>query len=276
MIASSDFSISHGNDGFWRIADSKSGECMHPLLEPFVEAQQVYAKQSKSVRDRSSSSVILWDVGLGAAANAMTIIRESESVITSPKTPIQIYSFECNLGGLELALQHTEKFPYLDHPAPRELLRSGYWCSPDESVSWKLFHGDFQTCQVRAPSPTVVFYDPFSSGTNPTMWSHTGFIRLYNTIADSASLLITYSTATPVRASLLAAGFFVGYGTGAGRRAESTIALSRSESLRDEVRLLGAEWLARWERSSRRYPLDLPESDHAEFEVTVRNHEQFK
>src|SRR5262245_39464228 len=52
-------------------------ETFHPVIGPVAEAQALYVKQlglAERVRKHAREFVI-WDVGLGAAANALTVLR---------------------------------------------------------------------------------------------------------------------------------------------------------------------------------------------------------
>src|SRR5882757_8893873 len=66
-------------EGIGYIRDIASGEIMHPGGDPEHEARSLYLEQSRLIerlRERTDEPLVLWDVGLGAAANAMTAIRE--------------------------------------------------------------------------------------------------------------------------------------------------------------------------------------------------------
>ena len=87
--------------------------------------------------------------------------------------------------------------------------------------------------------------------------------------------LFTYTCSTASRVALLAAGFHVARGRSAGDKAETTIALTR-EAVRDDHELLGAEWLAKWNRSTARFPADLPPAEHSAWEEVILRHKQFQ
>ena len=64
------------------IRDMTSGEVMHPGVDPAHEACSLYIEQSRlleRLRSPSDEPVVVWDVGLGAAANAMAAILAIEA-----------------------------------------------------------------------------------------------------------------------------------------------------------------------------------------------------
>src|SRR5438552_12912287 len=84
--------------------------------------------------------LVIWDVGLGAAANAMAAIRcYEEQAASGPVRPMQIISFENDLDSLRLAFRHNDRFPYLRHSGPAGILDRGQWQSKQHAgLSWLL------------------------------------------------------------------------------------------------------------------------------------------
>jgi queuine tRNA-ribosyltransferase len=232
--------------------------------------------------DAAHSPLVIWDVGLGAAANAMAAIECYEALARQhPVRPLKIVSFENDLDSLDLAFRNSERFPYLRHSGPAWILRQGEWTSREfPGLSWCLLKGDFlQTLGEAKDRPDVIFYDMFSSKTCGDVWTHTAFQRLFEACADGPTDLFTYTCSTAARVALLAAGFFVARGRNAGEKVETTIALTPASALSDfalRYDWLGSEWLAKWERSAARFPKDLPEVDQGRLERRIREHPQFR
>ncbi len=67
-----------------------------------------------------------------------------------------------------------------------------------------------------------VFFDPFSPGKQPEMWSKKVFQKVYNIMKQGAKLS-TYSCAKSIRRNMIAAGFKVIDGPIVGRRSPATI-----------------------------------------------------
>jgi queuine tRNA-ribosyltransferase len=185
-------------------------------------------------------------------------------------------SFETDLDSLRLALRHKEKFPYLRHGAPHVILQNGQWGSKKFDISWTLL-GDYFGTLEEAPPPSIIFFDPFSSKTNYPFWCVENLERLRARAEGNpaGAELFTYSSSTAVRASLLAAGFYVARGRSTGPKGETTIGLTYPALAWRENDLLGAEWLGRWERSEAKFPLTLAENPDEDALSRVRTHQQF-
>lgn len=264
-------------EGVGRIHDMLSGESMHPAALPDSEAHELYVAQS-SLKERlladDPEPLVIWDVGLGAAHNAMAALREIYA--TGTKRPVRIISFENDLDALALAATHVRNFPHLRHPAPHHILEHGYWRAADLDLSWTLLPGDFLERIGDAPAPHVVFFDPFSSKTDHPLWTLACFKQLKAATGLCDTEILTYSTSTAVRASLLASGFYVHKAAGSGHRVEATIAVTVAERLKRLGQGLDGRWLERWERSSARYPHDLAADGVPAFDAAIRGHGQFK
>jgi queuine tRNA-ribosyltransferase len=255
------------------------------------EARRLYIEQSNlagRVRlsaDENPESVaplVIWDVGLGAAANAMAAILCYEEQATSgPVRPLQIISFENDLDSLRLAFRHSRDFPYLRHSGPAGILKNGEWQSRQHpGLSWLLLSGDFLETMSTAPAPPdLIFYDMFSTKTSGDQWTWSAFRQLFEACAGRAAELFTYTCSTANRAALLAAGFYVARGRNAGEKLETTIALTpaacrATSSCRHE--LLAPNWLEKWNRSGAKFPEEIEAHQYTSFEQMIRGHEQFQ
>jgi queuine tRNA-ribosyltransferase len=249
------------------VRQRSSGETMHSFVDPIGEAEALYVAQSglRELLSIEGPELVLWDVGLGAATNAMAALAAAAD---GPRE-LRIVSFEQDLDPLRLALLHPDRFAHLRHRAPHAILREGRWEAP--GVRWELLRGDFAVTLDEAPAPDLVFYDPFSYKADVPLWTPSFFARLRGRCERSA--LYTYSTSTAVRGALLSAGFFVGRGAPTGPKTETTAAYTHAEDAR--VPLLGPEWLRKWEKSSARLPAEVA-ADPAAYEARIREHLQWR
>jgi queuine tRNA-ribosyltransferase len=278
-----DYQLIESPQGFFSIGQRSSGEIMHSFVHPDEEARLLYAEQSHlghRLREGGEDALVLWDVGLGAAHNAMAAIRVYEGLLADGHTglkPLHIYSFENDLDSLRLALDHLLKFKHLWYSGPSHLLRKGEWSSADGRLVWKLLEGEALERMPEAPAPHIVFYDPFSAKTNGPLWSLEAFQKLYAHCGQEATEIFTYSASTPVRASLLAAGFTLAKGRPSAAKADTTIALTpRMAQINSFQReLLDQVWFGRWERSERPYPENLDAGLIPWFLGQVRQHPQW-
>jgi queuine tRNA-ribosyltransferase len=260
------------------IRDMSSGEVMHLGAEPGEEARSLYVEQSRLLERLEASAdrpVVVWDVGLGAASNAMAAIRAVEESSKLQATQFKLISFENDLDSLKLALDHMQWFKHLRHAAPRALLSEHRW-SNDSSIEWLLLGGDFALRKFDAPAPDIIFFDPFSFKTDSALWTLAAFRELAALCTQKPVELFTYTYSTSVRAAMLAAGFYVAKGVGTGPKAETTIGLSASAgAMAHERELLGEEWLLKWRRSDAQAPFGIEAGDTS-WQDSVLNHPQFK
>jgi queuine tRNA-ribosyltransferase len=279
-----DYEVHIAREGFASIKQVSSGEIMHMRTLPMDEARALYVEQSNLVgRLRETDErLVIWDVGLGAGANAMAAIECYEAqAANGPVRPMQIISYENDLDSLKLAVQRNDLFPYLRHGGPPAIMTLGEWQSKQHpGLSWTLLRGEFLEMMRHAPAPPdLIFYDMFSSKTSADVWTLDAFRQLFAACAGRAAELYTYTCSTSVRVALLAAGFYVARGRSMGAKEETTIALTPDAyharwSNRDEV--LSADWLVRWGRSGAKFPLGLAADAHPAFENSIRQHAQFK
>ncbi len=277
-----DYALHFEREGFASIRQLSSGEIMHLRSAPIEEARSLYVRQSGLAQTLAEAKkpIVLWDVGLGAAANAMAAIECYEQVAASNEVPcLTIISFENDLDPLALALRHLDQFSYLDQAAAATILERGSWHHPlNPNLKWRLVRGDFAlTVSKTSPAPDVIFYDMFSANYCPEHWTLRIFEQLFAACRNRATRLVSYSRSTAARAALLGAGFHVASGRASGAQEESTIALTPLAARANHgYKLLDARWLGRWEHSRAQYPGDLPESQRPAFEELIRNHPQFQ
>jgi len=262
------------------IRDMTSGEVMHPGSDPSQEAQLLYLEQSRLVARllvAADEPLVVWDVGLGAAANAMAAVLAAEGLgLASDARRLVLVSFENDLDSLKLALDHPRWFKHLHHAAPRAVLSEDRWVNGGAAIDWRLMRGDFSARKFDAPSPDIIFFDPFSFKTDSALWTLPAFRELAQACAQKPAELFTYSYSTSVRAAMLAAGFYVAKGRATGPKAETTIGLSPlAAAVPHGHELLGQEWLAKWRRSDAQTPFGVAAGD-VTWHDAVLEHPQFK
>ncbi|MEY2510890.1 MAG: queuine tRNA-ribosyltransferase [Verrucomicrobiota bacterium] len=278
-----DYEVHRAWEGFASIRQISSGEIMHSRTAPMEEARKLYVEQSflaerLTENPRKQDPLVIWDVGLGAGANAMAAIECHEKV--SGARPLQVVSFENDLDSLRLALGQQQDFPDLRVDATTAILADGHWQSRnDAGLSWQLLPGDFLENMERATAPDLIFYDMFSTRSSAHLWTLGVFRKLFAACAGRAVELFTYTCSTANRAVLLASGFHLARGRNAGEKIETTIALTPA-ALRSPFaqrrEFLASDWLAKWNRSAAKFPTDVAPNERAGFEKIIRDHEQFR
>jgi tRNA U34 5-methylaminomethyl-2-thiouridine-forming methyltransferase MnmC len=117
----------------------------------------------------------------------------------------------------------------------------------------------------------AVFLDPFSPGKTPELYSQELFQGLFRLIKKNG-LILTYTSAAPVRSALLEAGFQVGEGPSLGRRggtlaSPSISMISKPLSIHDE-RMIAL--------SDAGIPFRDPELDRSAEEILIRRDQERK
>jgi tRNA U34 5-methylaminomethyl-2-thiouridine-forming methyltransferase MnmC len=238
-------------------------ETFHPVIGPVAEAEALYVRQLRLVErlQRHRGEFVLWDVGLGAAANAITALRATRDIRSS----IHLLSFDHTLEPLSFALQHREALGYLGgYEGHLERLLREHHCAFQEgqqSVKWDMHLADFpallaQPAALKLAKPHVIMFDAFSPARNPAMWTQPLFANLFRLLApERPCSLPTYSRSTMLRVTLLLAGFSVGIGHATGEKEETTLAANTAELITEP---LDRRWLQRAQRSSSAEPLWQP------------------
>jgi tRNA U34 5-methylaminomethyl-2-thiouridine-forming methyltransferase MnmC len=238
-------------------------ETFHPVVGPSVEAEALYVRQLRLAQrlQEEHGELVIWDVGLGAAANPITVLR----ALRQHRGRVRFLSFDHTFEPLEFALGHVGSLPYLSgyENHLRQLLKSGKHSFRDENleVLWETVAGDFPTV-IASPAacgfekPHAIMFDAFSPATNPAMWTLPLFANVFRLLEPSRPCALpTYSRSTILRVTLLLAGFFVGVGHATGEKEETTIAANTLDLITEP---LGQRWLERARRSSSAEPMREP------------------
>lgn len=225
------------------------GETFHPVVGPMAEARSLHVGQSR-IAERArehQGTFVVWDVGLGAAANAVAVLEK----LASRRGRVELHSFDCTLAPLRFARTHAAELGYLKPWLPQvdTLLATGL--AEIGGIRWQSHLGDFRELSAPATAPDAILYDPYSPASNPGLWSLEHFTRLRQKAGENC-ILTSYSRSTAVRVTLALAGFFVGRGHATGEKDETTLAATKRELLEHP---LEADWLGRVERSTRGGPL---------------------
>lgn len=268
------FEIVTTSTGAISIRNNQVNEIMHNPVGPWAEANSLYVNQSNLCTHLEQSSLpefVLFDVGLGAASNALAAIHCWSQI---PKArPLKIVSFEKDLDLLKFALNQSHHFEHFSgyEGVLNEILNSG--SHSRDGLQWILRRGDFQnTISYETEQADLIFFDPYSPLVNPEMWSIECFSKLRLKCKPNCRLY-TYSVATRVRVALLASGFFVGVGSPTGLKEQTTEASTQITDLKTP---LGPRWLQRWRNSHTQFPIGLDQDQSLAIGQLIQTHPQLQ
>ena len=236
--------------GVYSLRSLANGQTFHPVVGPAVEAERLHVGGTRLVERANALPAgrgpVIWDVGLGAAANAIAAIRALASGYRRAED-VRLLSYDRSLAALDFALRHADElgYPRGHEAALRELLERGETTVPagPAQVRWRMVPGAFTGRDEPAgePPPDAVFYDPYSPSANPEMWTLELFTTLRSRLREETPCLLTnYTRSTSVRVTLLLAGFFVGIGPSTGEKDETTVAANTAALIE---RPLSRDWL---------------------------------
>lgn len=247
-------------NGTFSVHAQAERETFHPVIGPVAEAEALYVKQLKLPHRaiHHQGELVIWDVGLGAAANALTVLR----ALQERTCPVRLISFDHTLKPLAFGLSHAQDLGYYGgYENQIKLLlekRAVAFTDGQHSVNWQVEVADFpmyihSPAAEALPKPHAILFDAYSPARNPEMWTLPLFQRLYQLLDPHRPCgMPTYSRSTLLRVSLLLAGFYVGAGHATGEKEETTIA-ANSLTLIEEP--LDRKWLQRVRRSTSAEPL---------------------
>ena len=293
-------------NGIQVVYSSAYDEKMHPGLGPAAEAELLYVRQLK-ISERmhaGDEEFVVWDIGLGAAANAIAVLRATREI----SRPLRLISFDNTAEPLEFALQKAEALGYLgeykQHTRSLFDSRRIEFQNGNSAVTWEFILGDFPNLLAGSSrgheaqtqfsaaetklkphvgcyefaSPHAILFDAFSPAKNPAMWTLPVFTNLHRALdPERACNLTTYSRSTMFRVTLLLAGFFVGRGVASGVKEETTVAANTLELIDAP---LDCRWLERARRSDSAEPMQEPVYSQSPLSAQswerLQSHSQFR
>lgn len=265
MQTNSGYQLVHLRNGTCSVRSLADYETFHPVIGPVAEAEALYVNQLR-LRERlknHTGEFVIWDVGLGAAANALTVLRATREIACD----IRLVSFDHKIEPLEFALKNAGALGYFGgyENHLKEFLRAHRVAFQDggQTVEWEFHLGDFPTFLSNSklktqnskftPAPHAILFDAYSPAKNPAMWTLPLFTNLFQLLdPQRPCALPTYSRSTILRVTLLLAGFFVGVGHATGEKEETTIAANTLALLAEP---LDRRWLERVRRSHSAEPM---------------------
>jgi tRNA U34 5-methylaminomethyl-2-thiouridine-forming methyltransferase MnmC len=253
-----------------------TSEVLHGQVGPYEEATHLYVKYSNILEFKQN--VVVYDLGMGCGAQLIAMYRAFLS--NKNITKFTVVSFDLEKEGLAILSENIKLFPYVAefYECLTKCLTQNHFihCLNDgRKFEWFFIEGDFQKTIARAvgtyPLADIICYDFFSPASQPHLWTYEVFSHLKKHMA-SISKIITYSSATCIRATMLAVGLYVGFGPISGKKSKSTIASTLLSQLEDPLPI---EWKKTFERSGAKFCEGETEKSKQNIICTIETHLQW-
>lgn len=200
-------------DGSYTVFNQKYQEHYHTISGALEEA---FEKHVNAIGVKDGFHILDFCFGLGY--NSIIAIKKHKNLqIVGLENDIEIIKA---IKELEVPSEIEKEFAAFRNLAEKLEI------TDDNNNTIKLIIGDALISLDLFPNDYFdrVFFDPFSPGKQPEMWSEEIFQKIYNKMKSGAKLS-TYSCAISVRQNMLAAGFKMLDGPIVGRKSPATIAI---------------------------------------------------
>jgi tRNA U34 5-methylaminomethyl-2-thiouridine-forming methyltransferase MnmC len=255
-------------------------EILHGSVGPEKEARELYLNSS-GIRDSSKKSLLVFDLGMGCGAQLMMLL-DFLAAGESQCELLRVWSFDLEKNGLITLLSAAEHFPQVErHRKFIERAIAENQITLDlpngRKVEWKFVAGDFRTTihekslDDAKQKTDAIFYDFFSPASHPWLWTVDLFEKLHE-FAHDKTTLVTFSSATCVKASMAAGGWYVGQTIASGKKSPSIVAAGSLSALKQP---LTKEFLSTFERSHKAFSDAETEEGRELIRSRMRNHPQF-
>lgn len=208
-------------DGSHTLFDSQTGEHYHSLGGAVTESSHVFILMGLQPVLATNFIFHVYEIGMGTGLNTLL------TCIEATKSSKHVHYHTCELFPISETLAHQLNYPQLlDHPQAQHHFRAIHnteWDGKPYRINnhfviskhrCSLHEMKFAEQQLR-----LVYFDAFSSGSQPELWSPEVFKNIANWLLPGG-VLVTYSTAGKVKKALRESGFVVGRHPGAAGKRE--------------------------------------------------------
>jgi hypothetical protein len=149
-------------NGARSIRSLAEAETFHPVIGPAIEAEALYVRQLRLPERVSAASgeFVIWDVGLGAAANALTAIRLIRESLKDKPAQLRLVSFDRTSDAAAFALEHAAELGYVAgyESALAGLVKNHSVQFRDGwlNIEWTLESGDFPAWLVQTVAEGIL------------------------------------------------------------------------------------------------------------------------
>lgn len=198
-------------DGSSTVSIPEMNVTYHSTHGAIRESLHVFIQAGLKEAFSAQSSVSILEMGFGTGLNALLTLVEAEaSKRKIHYTSIELYPLETEQIN---TLNYCEQLDRNDlQPTFETLHRSGWEKDIPISEYFTLFKSGTDLLQFETPLPGqlfhVIYFDAFAPTSQPQLWTHTVFEKLFSFLSPGG-LLVTYCSKGDVRRAMQAAGFRV-------------------------------------------------------------------
>lgn len=217
-------------DGSLSLYHPKYRQHFHTLAGASSEAEKKFIEAVKLRRLlEKQKNVKLLDIGFGLGYNAVAAVNAAESIKSGK---IQITTLENDIQVLSVSLELFDEGT-LHKEILKSLLDTGTW--QGEFAEIILIVGDARNSVLELKDKfDCIFMDGFSPDKNPELWTYDFILELTRRL-EQKGLIVTYSSAYPVRGAMLRCGLYVGQTDAFGRRRSGTIAAFEKDDFFEDL-----------------------------------------
>ncbi|MDH4129623.1 MAG: MnmC family methyltransferase [Spirochaetota bacterium] len=203
-------------DGSVTLYSDEFSEHYHSITGAYQEALYKFALASNIFQMAKLHPVKVLDICFGLGYNSFVTIEHSKNTY-----PIEIHAIEKDESVIQKAISLNYPHKHWNKHL-NELYTHRYSAFKDANI--KLHIGDARTILQNINEYfNVIYLDPFSTKKNTELWTY-DFFKLLKSKTLSNGVLVTYSSALPVRSGLLKSYNYIYESDPIGRRRGGTIA----------------------------------------------------
>ncbi len=203
------FQVAETKDGSRTLINTALNQSFHSMHGALQESEHVFIKQGFHyfLSRFAPSRLRIFEMGYGTGLNAMlTYLSAKSSCIEVTYTAVEAFPVGLDTARVlnystipGLSPELVEKFHLFD---------SNGVALPDKDFKIRMYNTLFDQVTVAPETIDVVYYDAFSPGAQPELWTSEALKKCFDML-NKPGVWVTYSSKGDVRRALTSVGFLV-------------------------------------------------------------------
>lgn len=218
---------------------NEKSETMHTYHGAINESMEKFVKPSK-LKGKGKVSVLDLCSGLGYNAASCIEFLDNDDEIEIDMVEIS----KETIAGALLIDNPIKSYEFIKVTVEDELYKEGYvgfkfhTKELSERLSINIYIKDAREVvkELKDKKYDAIFLDPFSPRMCPELYTLEFFLLLKNMLKDDG-IILTYTSAAPVRSAMVRSGLHVGEGPQFGRKSGGTVAVKKSKIIKKSLSL---------------------------------------